>query len=109
MRCWMAAVITDSVKDPVQASTRGAISSCALATYPDAQPKSYPLRRPFAGGIGVSFGRPNGTTTSTSHIAPRPGRPLTPFRDRATFVTSWSPTALCDIRPTVGRRMARRT
>ena len=44
MRCWMAAVITDGVKDPVQASTRGAISSCALATYPDARPMSYPLR-----------------------------------------------------------------
>jgi len=71
----MAAVITDGVKDQLQASTRGAISSCALATYPDAQPKSYPLRRPFAGGIGVSFGRPNGTTTSTSHIAPAQAAP----------------------------------
>jgi len=38
MRCWMAAVITDGVKDQLQASTRGAISSCGHATYPDAHP-----------------------------------------------------------------------
>ena len=44
MRCWMATVVTDGVKDQLQASTRGAISSCGLATYPDARLKSYPLR-----------------------------------------------------------------
>ena len=44
MRCWMATVVTDGVKDQLQASTRGAISSCGLATYPDARPMSYPLR-----------------------------------------------------------------
>src|SRR6188472_3291899 len=92
MRCWMAAVITDGVKDQLQASTRGAISSCGHATYPDA----HPARR---------------RAPPTS--CPRPDRPLTPFRDRAVVelhdvrgrrTRLWNPTAHCDIPPTAGRQ-----
>lgn len=50
MRFWMAAVVTDGVKDQVGSSTCGSISFCgARDRYPDARPMGYPFDRPFAG------------------------------------------------------------